>query len=290
MALVRSKPIVLTAADEDSLYKQIAGALESVNSNLKMFQACFPLELKNNSHTSFELCDENTRSIATGFITKIKKSINVDHPHIFLLWVPRILKSTFATAEIRCRYLATGDEKAVGKFPLNEAFIFSFGWERSIRMKDAYSGKGLHLFIQTLAPDSEPNAPLGRLIPMWDNCATAKMRYTEDVGSSMTVADEMRVKTVLTDKITRGLLNSYMAHEFTCKESVEKFSAAPRVQLSDDLPESIDFTKNSDVKGHPALTAVATKANEKSEVVSGDGVVESSQTVQRGRGQNTPNA
>jgi len=259
MALVRSKPIVLTAADEESLYKQIAGALESVNSNLKMFQACFPLELKNNSHTSFELCDENTRSIATGFITKIRKSINVDHPHIFLLWVPRILKSTFATAEIRCRYLATGDEKAVGKFPLNEAFIFSFGWERSIRMKDAYSGKGLHLFIQTLAPDSEPNAPLGRLIPMWDNCATAKMRYTEDVGSSMTVADEMRVKTVLTDKITRGLLNSYMAHEFTCKESVEKFSAAPRVQLSDDLPESIDFTKNSDLKGGKAMTKIAWK-------------------------------
>ncbi|QPB74033.1 putative movement protein [Rosa ilarvirus-1] len=288
MALVRSKPVVLTAANEEELYKQITGALVSVNANLKMFQACFPLELKNNSHTSFELCDENTRSIATALITKVRKSINVDHPHIFLIWIPRILKSTFATAEIRCRYLATGDEKAVGKFLLNEAFMFSFGWERSIRMKDAYSGKGLHLFIQTSAPNSEPNAPLGRLIPMWDNCATAKMRYTESVGTSMSVADEMRVKNVLTDKTTKGLLRSYMAHEFVCKEVVEKFSAPPRVQLSDDLPESVDFTR-SDVKALPELSSVATEANEKSKVICGNGVYEDLSTASKRQGQNTPN-
>ncbi|UZH98849.1 movement protein [rose ilarvirus 2] len=299
MALVRTKPVVLTAANEEELYRQISGALISVNANLKMFQACFPLELKNNSHTSFELCDENTRSFATSLKVKIKKYINIDHPHIFLLWVPRILKNTFATAEIRCKYLATGDEKAVGKFPLNEAFMFSFGWERSIRMKDAYSGKGLHLFIQTIAPNSEPNAPLGRLIPMWDNCATAKMRYTEDVGSSMSVANEMRVKNVLTDKLTRGLLSSYMAHEFTCKEAVEKFTAAPRLQLSDDLPETLDFTIPvpsapgvesviSDGTGLPVITD-AIKADVASNVVSGNGVIEELSTASRRQVQNTPN-
>ncbi|AAK01484.1 putative movement protein 3a [Tulare apple mosaic virus] len=288
MALIRSKPIVLTAANEEELYKQITSALVSVNANLKMFQACFPLELKNNSHTSFELCDENTRSIVTAFTTKIRKSINVDHPHIFLLWVPKILKTTFATADIRCKYLATGDEKAVGNFPLNEAFIFSFGWERSIRMKDAYSGKGLHLFIQDTCPGFWPNAPLGRLVPLWDNCATAKMRYTEDIGTSMTIDGWMRVKNVLSDKVTRGLLSSYMAHEFTCREKVEKFTGPPRVQLSDDLPETLDFTSQcSEVKRPPVLTD-ATKADEDSKVVSGNGVYEDLSTASKRQGQNTP--
>ncbi|AAB99736.1 putative movement protein [Spinach latent virus] len=217
MALVKTKPLVLTAANEEQLYKQISGALESVNKNMKMFRACVPLELKNNGYTSFELCDGDTRSLVTAFNVRVQKNLNVDHPHIFLLWVPRILKSTTATAIIKCKYLATGDEKAVGKFPLNEAFIFAFGWERSIRMKDAYDGKGLHLFIQCFAPNSEAKAPLGRLVPMWDNCATAKMRYTEDVGSSLTTADEMRVRNVLTDKDTRNLLRSYMATDSLVK-------------------------------------------------------------------------
>nr|AAF89807.1 putative movement protein 3a [Hydrangea mosaic virus] len=271
MALVKSKPLLLTAANEDQLYKQISGALESVNKNLKMFRACVPLELKNNGYTSFELCDEDTRSLVTAFSVKVRKNINVDHPHIFLLWIPRILKSTSATAIIKCKYLATGDEKAVGKFPLNEAFIFSFGWERSIRMKDAYNGKGLHLFIQCFAPNSEARAPLGRLVPMWDNCATAKMRFSEDVGSSLTTADEMRVRNVLTDKDTRSLLRSYMATEFACREFEEKFTGAPRVQLSDDLPETLDFTCPEGLL--PGKDPDAADPKRKSTVVSGNGVV-----------------
>nr|WPS71456.1 movement protein [Asparagus virus 2] len=281
MALVKTKPLVLTAANEEQLYKQISGALESVNKNLKMFRACVPLELKNNGFTSFELCDEDTRSLVTAFSVKVRKNINVDHPHIFLLWVPRILKSTSATAIIKCKYLATGDEKAVGKFPLNEAFIFSFGWERSIRMRDAYDGKGLHLFIQCFAPNSEAKAPLGRLVPMWDNCATAKMRYSEDVGSSLTTADEMRVRNVLTDKDTRNLLRSYMATEFACREFEDKFTGAPRVQLSDDLPETLDFTR----LGGPTPECSDATENKRRTVVCGNGVVEIAMEAQS---RNTP--
>lgn len=282
MALVTTKSLVLTASDEEQLYKQISGALGSVNRNMKMFRACVPLELKNNSYTSFELCDEDTRSLVTAFNVKVRKKLNVDHPHIFLLWVPRILKSTTATAIIKCKYLATGDEKAVGKFPLNEAFIFAFGWERSIRMKDAYDGKGLHLIIQCFAPNSEAKAPLGRLVPMWDNCATAKMRYTEDVGSSLTTADEMRVRNVLTDKDTRNLLRSYMATEFACKEQEDKFTGAPRAQLSDDLPAALDFTR-CDV---PELGCVPNAAQLNRSVVSGNGTVEIA--MSRPQSQNTP--
>lgn len=282
MALVKTKPLVLTAANEEQLYKQISGALESVNKNMKMFRACVPLELKNNGHTSFELCDEDTRSLVTAFNVKVRKNLNVDHPHIFLLWVPRILKSTTATAIIKCKYLATGDEKAVGKFPLNEAFIFAFGWERSIRMKDAYDGKGLHLFIQCFAPNSEAKAPLGRLVPMWDNCATAKMRYTEDVGSSLTTADEMRVRNVLTDKDTRNLLRSYMATEFACKEQEDKFTGAPRVQLSDDLPATLDFTQRE----VPVLENIPNAAQSNGSVVSGNGAVEIA--MSRPQPQNAP--
>lgn len=264
-----SRPLVLSATTEEQLYKEVASALGSVEKNLKLFRACFPLELKNESFTSYELCDVDTRSIVTAVSIKVRKHLNVDHPHIFLLWIPRILKTTTATAIIKCRYIATGDEIDVGKFPLNEAFIFSFGWNRSIRMEDAYKGKGLHLFIQCHAPNSAVKAPLGRLVPMWDNCATAKMRYTEDVGFSLTTADEMRVKKVLSCKDTRNLLRSYMATEFACKRHEEKFTGAPRVQLSDDLPETRDFTRSDGPL--PESSSDATKKETK--VVSGNGVV-----------------
>lgn len=302
MDLVKSKPLVLTAKDEESLYKEITEVLGKVNKNMKLFTACRPLELKNDKCVSFELCDENTRSIVTAIKVKlVKQTINVDHPHIFLLWIPRILKHTSASVSIRCRYLATGDEKAVGRFSLSEAFIFSFGWERSIRMEDAYDHKGLHLVLQPSAPSCMPKAPLGRLVPLWDNCVTAKMRYTEDIGYSVTTADEMRVRTVLTDKMTRGLLRSYMATEFTTRDKEEKFQGPARAQLSDDLPESMpDFTKISPVKSDAMLVRDKPsnqevvgaehprKASDEALVRSGNGVHEVI-VASQDRKHNTPN-
>lgn len=293
MALVTRKPLALSADTEEELYSQITGALLSVNSKLSMFKACVPIELKATAHSLFELSEEKSllSTCVSSFQSKVKKHLNVDHPHIFLLWIPRILKSTDATAEIRCEYLATGDVKSVGKFSLNEAFIFSFGWERSIRLKDVLNGKGLCLHVQTVAPSCPPKAPLGRLVPMWDSAATAKMRYTESVGTSLTIADEMRVKTVLSDSVTRGLLSSYMAQEYTCKEDQKKFLAASRVQLSDDLPDQLDFSHKV-LPSAPSLSDVPAGANSApalaGKVSSGDGVIEDLTTSSKSIPQNTP--
>lgn len=179
---------------------------------------------------------------------------------------------------MKVQYIATGDVKVLGKLPLNEAFLLSFGWERSIRMKDAYDHKGLMVFAQPFAPATPPKAPLGRLIPMWDVCPTQKMRYTEDVGSSMTKAQEMRVRTILSERTTRSLLSSVMAKEYACREQVPKFLGPGEVQLSDDLPEYQDFTvsmiseeKPNDVSQKDAVMAVATPSNV-GVVQSGNGV------------------
>ncbi|UYP65663.1 cell to cell movement protein [Apple ilarvirus 2] len=242
MSGFKTKAVVLSATDEESLLAEISGALSRAQMDMKTFRACVPIEMKNDKAFCFELCDETTRSWITALRVKVQARLNIDHPHIMFLWVPRILKSTHATVDLKIQYIATGDVKVLGKLPLNEAFLLSFGWERSIRMKDAYAKKGLMVFAQPSAPATPPGAPLGRWIPMWDVCPTQKMRYTEDVKSSMTKAQEMRVKTILNERTTRSLLRSVMANEYTCREQVPKFLGPSEVQLSDDLPEFHDFT------------------------------------------------
>nr|AUX13137.1 movement protein [Blacklegged tick associated ilarvirus] len=278
MSGFKTKAVVLSATDEESLLKEITGALSRAQMDMKTFRACVPVELKNEKAFCFELCDETTRSWVTALRTKVKSSLNVDHPHICFLWVPRILRSTYATVDLKVQYIATGDVKVLGKLPLNEAFLLSFGWERSIRMKDAYDHKGLMVFAQPSAPATPPGAPLGRWIPMWDVCPTQKMRYTEDVGSSMTKAQEMRVKTILSERTTRSLLSSVMAKEYACREQVPKFLGPGEVQLSDDLPEYPDLTvsmiseeKPKDISLKGAVKAVGTPSN-LGVVQSGNGV------------------
>jgi len=99
MSGFKTKAVVLSATDEESLLKEITGALSRAQMDMKTFRACIPVELKNEKAFCFELCDETTRSWVTAIKTQVKANLNVDHPHICFLWVPRILRSTHATVD-----------------------------------------------------------------------------------------------------------------------------------------------------------------------------------------------
>lgn len=274
MALTPSfKALTFSADDESSLEKAVAEALSgSVELNMGI-RRCAAFAAVNTEAFLCELTTKETKSIVSKFTDKVRGRVFVDHAVVHLMYIPVILNTTHAVADLKIKNLATGDELYGGtKVNLNEAFILTMTWPRSLFSDAVAAHRGLYLGGTVSCASSVPKgAKIGMWYPMWTEKVSNKQLYQQTTPIVNTKALETFTRTMISsDKEMRSLLRSRASIDIAAKTRENHVICSPSVNLLDNQTSGVDFT----VKRVSAPTVAAIQNDDDSEA-SGTSVLES---------------
>nr|AGH25431.1 putative movement protein [Tobacco streak virus] len=246
MALVPTmKALTFSAEDEASLEKAITEALSgSVEINMGL-RRCAAFPAVNTGAFLCELTTKETKSFIGKFSDKVRGHVFVDHAVIHLMYIPVILNTTHAIAELKLKNLATGDELYGGtKVNLSKAFILSMTWPRSLFAEAVHAHRGLYLGGTVSCASSVPaNAKIGMWYPMWSEKVSNKQLYQNTVNIHNTEALETFTRTMISsDREMRSLLRSRASIDIAAKLPEKPVICSERVSLLDQHTQGVDFT------------------------------------------------
>lgn len=239
------KALTFSADDESALEKSVLEALSgSVELNMGI-RRCAAFPAVNENAFLCELTTKETRGFISKIADKARGRIFVDHAVIHLMYIPVILNSTHAVADLKIKNLATGDELYGGtKVNLNEAFVLTMTWPRSLFADDIHNRKGLYLGGVISCSSSVPRgAKIGMWYPLWSEKVSNKQLYQQTVDIVNTKAMETYVRTMIgSDKEMRSLLRSRASIDVAAKSAERPVLCDKYVNLLDNNTTGIDFT------------------------------------------------
>lgn len=283
MALTNFKAISVEHKDFLSLMNEVCGVMREHVADSSTFRGCQPKEALIKANSAWELVSKDFSVIATKWNRSVKKMINVSHRNIYLIYIPRILNDTACTNRCMLVNAATMEKKPVGLLPMNKMFILKTGWPRSLRVKDILAHKGLFLTHSFIAPTLPPDCSVGRWIPFWEEDFGLPMVYQKDVTASLSLRNEETIRDAISNDVACSLMNSLLERTMNAQHRAIDVGL---ISSGEDLIMP-DFTSDSSVPTAPLMSDAA-KADCISNVVSGNGVYEESQTASKGRQHNTP--
>nr|AFG22599.2 movement protein [Strawberry necrotic shock virus] len=274
MALTPSfKALTFSADDESSLEKAVTEALSgSVELNMGI-RRCAAFAAVNTEAFLCELTTKETKGFVSKFTDKVRGRVFVDHAVVHLMYIPVILNTTHAIADLKIKNLATGDELYGGtKVNLNEAFILTMTWPRSLFSDAVAAHRGLYLGGTVSCASSVPKgAKIGMWYPMWTEKVSNKQLYQQTTPIVNTKALETFTRTMISsDKEMRSLLRSRASIDIAAKTRENPVICSPSVNLLDNQTSGVDFT----VKQVSAPTVAAIQNDDNAEA-SGTSVLES---------------
>nr|WKR38009.1 movement protein [Tobacco streak virus] len=239
------KALTFSADDETSLEKAVTEALSgSVDLNMGLRRcAAFPAE--NTGAFLCELTTKETKSFIGKFSDKVRGRVFIDHAVIHMMYIPVILNTTHAIAELKLKNLATGDELYGGtKVNLNKAFILTMTWPRSLFAEAVHNHKGLYLGGTVSCASSVPaHAKIGMWYPIWSEKVSNKQLYQNTIDIHKTEAIETFTRTMISsDKEMRSLLRSRASIDVAAKTREKPVICSERVSLLDQHTQGVDFT------------------------------------------------
>lgn len=245
MASLSMKALTFSADDETSLERAVMDALsDSVDLNMGI-RRCAAFPATNTGAFLCELTSKETKSFIGKFSDKVKGRIFIDHAVIHLMYIPVILDTTHAVATLKIKNLATGDELYSGtRVNLNEAFILTMTWPRSLFSDTVHNHKGLYLGGSVECSTSIPgNAKIGMWYPLWSEKVSNRQLYQQTTDIVSTRALETFARTMIhSDKEMRGLLRSRASVDIAAKRKEKAVLCGSSVSLLEDQTTGIDFT------------------------------------------------
>nr|QNL13311.1 movement protein [Ageratum latent virus] len=242
------KALTFSADDEDSLQKSVLEALSSsVELNMGV-RRCAAFPATNNGAFLCELTTKETKSFISKFADKVKGRLFVDHAVIHLMYIPVILNTTHAVANLKVKNLATGDELYGGtKVNLNEAFVLTLTWPRSLFADAVDKHRGLYLGGSIECSSSIPrDAKIGMWYPLWSEKISNKQLYQQTTDIVNTKALETFTRTMIhTDKEMRSLLRSHASIDMAAKRKESTVLCNKSIGLLDAQTTGVDFTVKS---------------------------------------------
>ncbi|AGN29720.1 movement protein [Ageratum latent virus 1998] len=239
------KALTFSADDEDSLQKAVLEALSgSVELNMGV-RRCAAFPAQNNGAFLCELTTKETKSFIGKFTDKIKGRLFIDHAVIHLMYIPVILNTTHAVANLKIKNLATGDELYGGtKVNLNEAFVLTLTWPRSLFADAVDKHRGLYLGGSIECSSSIPrDAKIGMWYPLWSEKVSNKQLYQNTTDIVNTKALETFTRTMIhTDREMRSLLRSRASIDMAAKHKESPVLCSNSIGLLDSQTTGIDFT------------------------------------------------
>ena len=246
MALVPTKTaLTFSADDESSLEKAVTDALSGcVELNMGV-RRCAAFPAVNQDTFLCELTTKETKGILKSLADKVRGRLFVDHAVIHLMYLPVILDTTHAVADLKIKNLATGDELYGGtKVNLNEAFVLTMSWPRSLFADDVNNHRGLYLGGNIMCSSSVPSkAKIGMWYPLWSEKVSNKQLYQKTVAITNTRAIETFARTMIhSDKEMRSLLRSRASTDIASRNIEIPVLCSSRIGLVDKTTAGIDFT------------------------------------------------
>jgi len=239
------KALTFSADDESALEKTILEAL-SGSTELNMgVRRCAAFAAVNNNVFLCELTSKETRGFIGKIADKTRGRIFIDHAVIHLMYIPVILNTTHAVADLMIKNMATMDEMYSGtRVNLNEAFVLTMTWPRSLFADDVHNHKGLYLGGTISCSSSVPKgAKIGMWYPFWSEKVSNKQLYQKTVEVVNTKAMETYVRKMIgSDKEMRSLLRSRASIDIAAKTAERPVSCNEYVNLLDNNATGIDFT------------------------------------------------
>lgn len=239
------KPLTFSAEDESSLEKAVIDALTgSVELNMGI-RRCAAFPATNTEAFLCELTTKETRSFIGKFTDKVRGRVFVDHAVIHMMYIPVILSTTEAIAELKMKNLATGDELYGGtKVNLNEAFVLTMTWPRSLFAEAVHAHRGLYLGGSVSCAASVPKgAKIGMWYPMWTEKVSNKQLYQTTVNIHNTKALETFTRTMISsDREMRSLLRSRASIDVAARTQERPVMCSERISLLDHQTTGVDFT------------------------------------------------
>jgi len=259
MALSPSyKALTFSADDESSLEKAVLEALSgSVDLNMGI-RRCAAFPATNTEAFLCELTSKETKSFVGKFTDKVRGRVFIDHAVIHMMYIPVILNTTFAVSELKIKNLATGDELYGGtKVNLNEAFVLTMTWPRSLFADAVNNHRGLFLGGTVSCASSVPKgAKIGMWYPLWTEKVSNKQLYQKTTDIVNTRALETFTRTMISnDKEMRSLLRSRASIDIAAKDPERPVLCSSSVNLLDRSTTGIDFTTKIISEAPPSLTS-----------------------------------
>lgn len=269
MALTPNHKVLTFSADtESALAEAVSKSLDGVM-NLNMgIRRCAAFPAVNNGHFLCELTTKETKSVLTGFLNKVRERTFVEHAVIQLLYIPVILNTTVASACIKLKNLATGDELYGGtKVNLNQAFVLTLTWPRSLFADDVAAHKGLFLGGTVDCASSIPaGGKIGMWYPFWSEKISKRQLYQKTTAVTSTLAMETYAKAVIkSDAEMRALMMSYASVDNAAKAHENLVTCSKTMNLLESGSTGIDFT----VKQLPERSAESPDDTDRNVEVSG---------------------
>nr|UTQ50871.1 MAG: movement protein [Prunus virus I] len=246
MALTPSyRALTFSADDESSLEKSVSDALSGcVELNMGL-RRCAAFPATNTEAFLCELTTKETKTILGKFADKVRGRVFVDHAVIHMMYIPVILSTTHAVAELKIRNMATGDELYGGtKVNLNEAFILTMTWPRSLFADAVHAHKGLYLGGTVNCATSVPKGcNIGMWYPMWSEKVSNKQLYQNTTNIVNTKALETFTRTMISsDREMRSLLRSRASIDIAAKTAEKPVLCSSHVNLLNQHTSGVDFT------------------------------------------------
>lgn len=239
------KALNFSADDEDALNKSVLEALAgAVELNMGL-RRCAAFPATNNGAFLCELTTKEAKSIISKFADKVKGRIFVEHAVIHMMYIPVILNTTHAVADLKLKNLDTGDELYGGtKVNLNEAFVLTMTWPRSLFAESVEKHRGLYLGGSVnCAPTVPRGAKIGMWYPIWSEKISNKQLYQTTTDIRNTKALETFTRTMISsDKEMRSLLRSRATIEMAAKTKENPVMCSDRISLIDAQTTGVDFT------------------------------------------------
>lgn len=242
---VSMKALTFSADDETSLENAVSAALSgSMEMNMGI-RRCAAFPAKNTEAFLCELTTKEAKSFIGRFADKVRGRTFVDHAVIHMMYLPVILNTTHAVAELKLKNLATGDELYGGtKVHLNRAFILTMSWPRSLFADAVHDHKGLYLGGTVSCASTVPkSAKIGMWYPMWTERVSSKQLYQNTVAITNTEALETFTRTMISgDREMRSLLRSRASIDIAARSLEKPVMCSERIGLLDQQTTGVDFT------------------------------------------------
>lgn len=248
MALALKKtPLTFSANDESDIQKAITEALSTcVDLNMGICR-CAAFPAVNSEHFMCELTTNEVKNTLQKFIAKLKGRLFIQHAVIHFMYIPLILNTTEATSNLMLKCLATGDELYDGtRVNMNEAFVLSMTWPRSLLAKWVDEHRGLYLKGNVhCAPTVPRGSEIGMWYPFWTEQISRKQLYQETVPITNTRALETYARTMIrSDREMRSILRSYASVDYAAKHHEKPVICSDNINLLSSSTSGIDFTKS----------------------------------------------
>jgi len=242
---VSMKALTFSADDETSLEKTVTEALSgSMELNMGI-RRCAAFPAINTEAFLCELTTKEAKSFIGKFTDKVRGRTFVDHAVIHMMYLPVILNTTHAVADLKLKNLATGDELYGGtKVNLNRAFILTMSWPRSLFAETVHAHKGLYLGGTVSCASTVPkSAKIGMWYPMWTERVTSKQLYQNTVAITNTEALETFTRTMISgDREMRSLLRSRASIDVAARSREIPVKCSEQISLLDENTSGVDFT------------------------------------------------